>query len=310
MNPFTQQSISLPSGIFDSTFRPSLLLRNSHLQTILPVIFPEPKIHETDRRRIELPDGDFVDLDYFYPMSDATRTVLLLHGLTGSTQSQYIQRTAMALHGEGFAPVALNFRGASGEPNRLARAYHSGDTEDVRFVLQVLRRQAGKNLFGVVGFSLGANVLLKYLGEEGRDCADLKTVAVSVPFDLTEAAHILDAPKAHFYRKSLLKQMKAALWLKRKLLPDNIDFEGAMNSDSFFVFDNLVTAPLNGFKDVYDYYSRSSSLAYLTAIRAQTLILQSKDDPFLGANRNLRCYEFRNGQFPYCFHRDPFLLWY
>ncbi|MGH8459084.1 MAG: YheT family hydrolase, partial [Nevskiales bacterium] len=171
--------------IVESEFRPAPWLKNPHLQTIFAAsLRPRPRLR-LRRERIELPDGDFLDLDW----ADAgTRpgapVVILLHGLTGSIQSKYARGLMRRLNALGWRPVLMHFRGASGEPNRLPRGYHSGETTDINFVAQLLQGREPRTSLAVVGFSLGGNVLLKWLGEQGHAAPVATAVAVSVPFDL------------------------------------------------------------------------------------------------------------------------------
>jgi predicted alpha/beta-fold hydrolase len=268
-------------------FRPGRLLGVPHVQTIggrLLRRFPDVAFR---RERLDLPDGDFVDLD-FAPSADASAPlVLLLHGLEGSARRGYALNTYRELAARGLAAVGMNFRSCSGEPNRTARFYHSGDTEDLRFVLQHLRAQAPKRKLGAIGFSLGGNALVKYLGEEGeRARATLgAAVAVSVPFDLAAGARLLDNTRmGRFYTRTFLKTLRAKAALKRELIAQRCDLDRIVRARSFWEFDDAATAPLHGFAGADDYYARSSSARFIGNVKVPLLVLQSEDDPFLPAN--------------------------
>ena len=238
------------------------------------------------RERVELPDGDFVDLDFAFepprPENEAP-LVLLLHGLEGSARSGYALQTYRTLRANGIAAVGLNFRSCSGELNRLPRLYHSGETGDVGFVVQMLSERYPGRRLGLVGVSLGGNVLLKYLGEAKEAARGLVTaaVAVSVPFDLSAGADWLLRSGGRPYSRYLLRKLHAKLLVKRHSMPPVVDVERALAARNFREFDDAATAPLHGFADAEDYYQRSSSSRFLHGIRIPTLLLHSTDDPFL-----------------------------
>jgi predicted alpha/beta-fold hydrolase len=235
-----------------------------------------------------LPDGDFVDLDHADEDSarvDDRPLVVVLHGLEGSSRSGYAMECYRALLARGVAAVGLNFRSCSGEPNRLARFYHSGDTADLRFVLGLLRRRRPERPLGAIGVSIGGNVLLKYLGEEEAESCVTVAAAVSVPFDLSAGADHLTRPLATLYAARLLRSLRAKVVAKRPLLPPTVDLPAAIAARTFRAFDDAVTAPLHGFAGVDDYYGRCSSDRFLHRIRVPTLLVHSRDDPFLPEQR-------------------------
>lgn len=270
-------------------FTPAWWLKNPHWQTIYPALFRTAAagLH-CSRERLTLPDTDFLDLD-FYGQSDAP-LLILLHGLAGSAQSGYISGLQLALSAAGLASVVINFRGCSGEPNRLARAYHAGDTDDLQFVYQSLRQRFPERPMAAIGFSLGGNVLLKWLGE-GRSGIDLRAaIAVSVPLQLDVCATRLDSGWSKIYRAYLLGDLKRYMQDKRQYLQrqglasefDKLQQLGDLrNIRSFWQYDDRVVAPLHGFSGVDDYYRRSSARQYLKSIRLPTLIIQAVDDPFM-----------------------------
>jgi predicted alpha/beta-fold hydrolase len=267
--------------ITTSSFRPAWWLRGPHLQTLYPSLFRRRAHPVLQRERLELADGDFIDLDWCGDSSGPV--VLVLHGLEGSLKSHYTGGILQALAASGYRAGLMYFRGCSGEPNRLARSYHSGETGDLASVLQHIRRRHRDTPVAVIGYSLGGNVLLKWLGETGSDNDVATAVAVSVPFDLDLAARKLERGLSRIYQRHLLQKLRhsAAARSRRAALPLSAAQLGALKT--FRQFDNAVTAPLHGFRDVDDYYNRSSSRAFLRGIITPTLIIHAQDDPFLPA---------------------------
>jgi uncharacterized protein len=275
-------------------FRPAWGLGNTHVQTFAGKIL-RPKLDvPLHRERVETPDGDFVDLDFAgWPGSPSAGVgeeaplVLVLHGLEGTVRRRYMTSTYRALLGAGLRPVALSFRGCSGEPNWTARAYHSGETGDVRFVLELLRERFG-GPFGLVGYSLGGNVALKFLGESGDAARPLvgAAVAISVPFDLAAGAERIERGLlGRFYSWYFISKLRRKILQKRDLLRDVCDTDAALRARTLREFDDVATAPIHGFRDATDYYARSSSAGFMAGIRVPTLILHSRDDPFLPEDR-------------------------
>jgi predicted alpha/beta-fold hydrolase len=209
-----------------------------------------------------------------------------VHGLEGSAQSSYVLETARALAGHGIRTVAMNFRSCSGEPNRTARFYHAGETGDLAFLLDVLAaRFPGATLLGA-GFSLGANVLLKYLGERGEASRIRAAAAVSIPFDLGRGSDKLAASfMGRFYTRHFVRRLVVKYRLKRaagvRMDGVELDEKRMRRWSSFRDFDDVLTARLHGFADADDYYTRSSSGGYLHAIRVPTLLVHALDDPFV-----------------------------
>lgn len=271
----------LPGGrVVRSDFRAAWWGRDPHLQTLWPYLFrlhPRPSYR---RERFELPDGDFVDLDWSGPR-DADTTIVMLHGLGGSSSSHYIRALSHRLNMLGMRGVVMHQRGCSGEPNRLARFYHAGETDDLRRVLASLRTRLPGDRLGAAGYSLGGNMLLKWLGEAGADSMLDAAVAVSVPFDLEVGAQRLEQGLSQLYQAHLLRSMKHAVALKRRRMAYPVDSRELGRCKTFVEIDNCLTAPLHGFRDARDYYARSSARQFLGSIRIPTLILQAEDDPFL-----------------------------
>jgi len=267
--------------IVESTFRPHPLLRHPDLQTILGSLArPLPKL-ELKRERLELPDGDFVDLA-FTGEGDGP-LALLIHGLSGGFESKYLRGTALQLMRRGFRCVLFQQRGAGDEPNRLPQNYHHGASHDLGEVLKELRRREPRTPLFAVGWSLGGNVLLKHLGEDGARSPLTAAVAVSAPFLLHECALRLRRGFPRVYQNVMMRELKDGIRRKfaKIATPAGLDLERALRSRDFIEFDNAYTAPLNGFKDALDYYERCANRQFLRHIRRPTLILHSKDDPFM-----------------------------
>jgi hypothetical protein len=266
-------------------FRPARLLANAHAQTIGGRLLRRRAVPRFERERVELPDGDFVDLDHVAADAPAAAApvVLLMHGLEGSARRGYAINTYHELARRGVRAVGLNFRSCSGEPNRHARFYHSGDTADIAHVLRLLAERYPGVARGAIGFSLGGNAMLKLLGELGPDAHTLVSaaVAVSVPYDLGAGADGLDGTRiGRFYTSRFIASLIAKAEAKAALLGDTCDIERIRAARSFRDFDDAATAPIHGFADASDYYTRSSSVHYLHAIRVPTLLLHAADDPF------------------------------
>ncbi len=267
--------------ITTSTFRPAWWLPGPHLQTLYPTLFRSRMYPGLQRERLELADGDFIDLDW--TGEDGRPVVLVLHGLEGSLQSHYAGGMLRALTASGYRAVLMYFRGCSGEPNRLPRSYHSGETGDLATVVRHIRDRHPATPLAAIGYSLGGNVLLKWLGETGGDNALATAVAVSVPFDLDQAARKLERGLSRIYQRHLLQKLRRSVTAKTRRLSTAPPAVRLAGLKTFRQFDDAITAPLHGFRDVDDYYSRCSSHGYLRDVTTPTLIIHSRDDPFLPA---------------------------
>lgn len=260
-----------------TTFQPAWWLRSPHLQTLWPVYMrsrPDlPLIAET----VTLSDGDFIQLQR-YDRRDAPY-VLVLHGLEGSLNSHYAKNTLKALHDMGFSPIFMQLRGSAGIPNRKPYSYHSGRTQDVAEVIEYLA-QTQRPVVGLVGFSLGGNLTLKYMGEAKDQTTIRAAVAVSIPFQLAACSKRLEKGFSILYGKHLLKELKQSFKAKFKTMPNplNVDLD---QIKTLYQFDDQITAPLNGFTNAQHYYAKSSSKAFLKLIHYPTLIIHAKDDPFM-----------------------------
>lgn len=255
-------------------------LPGGHLQTIYASLFPPPPVR-FERRRWTAPDGDFIDVD-FAGSSQAPRTLLVFHGLEGSSNSHYARAFAAAATGAGWRVAIAHFRGCSGEPNARARAYHSGDTAEVDWIVRRLAQEAAQ--LCAIGVSLGGNVLLRWLGERGDEAAALlrRAAAVSAPLDLPASAQALDRGLNRLlYTRYFLATLKPKSLAKLERFPGIYDATRVRAAKSFREFDDLVTAPVHGFRDADHYWSTASSGPWLARIRVPTLVVNARNDPFL-----------------------------
>ena len=264
----------------DDRFRPAWWLSNRHLQTIWPVLCRRHVPLETSRERLELPDGDFLDVDW---VGRRGPIVIVLHGLQGSAESNYARGLLRKIEARGWRGALMYFRGCSGEPNRLPRSYHSGETADIDWFARELRQREPGTPLAAVAFSLGGNVLLKWLGESRADNPLRAAVAVSTPFELGAAADSMEAGFSRIYQWYLVRRLKRAVHAKMS----NGSFELALSSAdldrlrTFREFDEAVTAPMHGFRNAEDYYKRCSSRQFVDRIETPTLVLHSSDDPLM-----------------------------
>lgn len=267
--------------LIQSDFAPAWFAPGGHAQTLWAPLFRRLKTCKPVRHRHELSDGDFVDLDYTQAKSPKA-TVLLLHGLQGSSRSPYILGLTRELARRAFDVVTMHFRGCSGVPNRSARAYHSGDTDDLNNVVGMLGNQTPTRPLLVVGFSLGANVLLKWLGESSKSIPLQGAVAVCPPFDLGACAGRIARGFSRVYEAHFLRSLRAMVTQKHRLgiLPEGMSLK-AQQAGSLRDFDHTITASLHGFNGAEDYYNRSSCRGYLPTIRTPCHIIHALDDPFM-----------------------------
>lgn len=267
--------------ILISDFKTSLLFRHKHFSTMYRTLFTNPKVNFS-RNRIQTVDKDFIDLDF--SISNSKQLAVLIHGLEGSSNSKYILSTTQYLNKQNIDVVVFNLRGCSGELNYKLKAYHSGETSDLKFVLKHLRENFNYEKVALVGFSLGGNMVLKYLGEQEKNLPKELNAAISVspPCDLKGSSYELAKKSNAIYMKRFLKTLTLKVFEKSKQFPnEKIDLKGIMNSKNFADFDNLFTAPSFGFKDAHDYWAKASSLFNLDKIQLPTYLLSAKNDPFL-----------------------------
>jgi predicted alpha/beta-fold hydrolase len=262
-----------------STFKPAWWLPGAHAQTIWPGLFHHTPDLELVWERLELPDDDFIDL--VWTKRKTGPVVIVLHGLEGSINSHYAKGILSAIHAHGWRGVLMHFRGCSGEHNRQARSYHSGETGDFRFLVQTLHEREPGERIAAVGFSLGGNVLLKYLGEYGNDALIDAAAAVSVPFVLSNGADQLERGLSRFYQRYLLFRLQTKMQDKFSNRDAPFSVKNIPQWNTFHLFDHYVTATLHGFKNGKTYYAKCSSRQYLKHIKTPTLIVHARDDPFM-----------------------------
>lgn len=272
-----------------ASYRAPLLHRGAHFSTIIPNRLRKVRDIRYARQRFELEDKDFIDIDFHHCGSN--EVALLLHGLEGSSASQYMLGMATALEEIGIDSAAMNFRGCSGVPNRVAMSYHSGKTDDVREVVSGLADRYDR--IYVIGFSLGGNVALKLAGEwEGGTPKSVAAVAgISVPCDLASSGQTLQHWQNRIYLRRFLNQLKGKALEKAARFPAlDLDKQALEQAQSLKAFDDIYTAPVHGFDSATDYYDQCSSNAFIPSIRLPTLIINAQNDSFLSP----ACYPYEH----------------
>ncbi len=267
-------------------YRAPWWLPGGHLQTIYPYFALKRRAPAYRRERWDTPDGDFIDLDWADAGNADAPLVALFHGLEGASDSHYAAALMHALARHRWRGVVIHFRGCSGEPNRLARAYHSGDADEIAWILQRLRSHNAAAPLFAAGVSLGGNALLKWLGREqarARDVIDA-AAAVSAPMDLMTSGDRLGSGLNRLYGRHFLQTLKRKSLAKLNRFPALYDPARVANARTLRDFDNVVTAPLHGYRDTDDYWTRASSKPDLLRIAVPTLIVHARNDPFLPAD--------------------------
>jgi len=268
-------------------FKPDIFLKNNHIQTIYASFFRKFPKHNFFIEKFIFNDDDFTHC-YWYKEPSATNNkpiVVLFHGLAGSYKSHYIQGVMQELDTKGFDCVVLHFRSCSGVMNKKVQTYHSGKTDDALEYMRALRVKFPNKLFFGVGFSLGANMLLKLLGEEKENSLLTSAIAVSAPMMLDVCANSINKGFSKFYESMLVKNLNILLEQKyemhdmQKII--GLKKEDVKNIKTFWEFDEIYTAKVNGFKSAQDYYEKSSARQFLKDIQTPTLIIHAKDDPFM-----------------------------
>ena len=260
-------------------------LRGGHAQTIYPLLVAgDVPIYR--RMRWETPDGDFIDLDWIDCAASSLRQtplVVLFHGLEGSSRSHYARALMRELSRRDWSGVVVHFRGCSGEPNRLPRAYHSGDFAEIDWILRRLRAQQPNRAIFAIGVSLGGSALLNWLGREGRAAGSILSAAVAVgtPLDLALAGRALGRGFNALYTRDFLRSMKRSARAKWASFPGVFDRERMLAATTLYEFDDAVTAPLHGFRDADEYWRRASSRPWLGGVGIPTLVLNAVNDPFV-----------------------------
>jgi uncharacterized protein len=266
--------------LISSTYRAPLLLRQGDIHTIAQSLFRRVRGVSYSRERITTPDHDFLDIDWLH--LESPKSAVLIHGLEASSQTSYIRGMAKALHQAGYQIAVMNLRGCSGELNLQLRAYHSGETDDVETVIRHVLIRGGCEELVLIGFSLGGNLILKYLGESGVGLHPQikKAVALSVPCDLNAGATHLDSPRNFIYRNRFLRTLKHKALLRIRNHHFQVEEKKLLAVSTLREYDDVFTSPLFGFDDAGDYYRKCSSKQFIKDISIPTLILTAKDDPF------------------------------
>lgn len=258
--------------------RPSLLF-NGHIETIYPAVFRKVKLASPIKRiRLKTPDNDFLDTDWM--INGNSKLVILQHGLEGSSDRAYIMGMAKIFHEHGYDVCAWNFRSCSQEMNLQPIFYHSGATYDLEVVVDYAL-QSYEDI-SLIGFSLGGNLTLKYLGEKKRDSRIKRAVAISVPLDLASSADIIDQPQCILYQRRFLSNLKAKIRIKEAKMPGSMNLSALKRLSTLRGFDEHFTAPIHGFASAEEYYKINSARHFLDGIKIPTLILNAQNDPLLG----------------------------
>lgn len=279
--------------LIDSNYNPPRVFKNGHVSTLYAALVRKVNNVKQQRERLWLNDGDFIDVDWSFTSVKTNKVIIVLHGLEGNAQRPYMLGVAKYFSENGFDVACVNFRGCSGEPNIHYRSYHSGETQDLQEVIDFI---INKNKYSAVflkGFSLGGNVILKYLGENKMLVRELKAaVAVSVPCNLYDAMLALHEPKNFIYSKNFKYHLVNKLKQKHELFNDCASMQQIKNIKTLKDFDDVYTAPAHGFKDALDYYYSCSALRFLDTITIPTLVLNAQNDSFLAPS----CYPIKQAQ--------------
>jgi predicted alpha/beta-fold hydrolase len=266
-----------------SSYQPPLWLRNAHANTIFPALFRKVEGVIYQRERLSTPDGDFLDLDWSRTGSD--QLLIILHGLEGAADRPYIRGMARHFNRAGWDALGMNFRSCSGEMNRSLRTYHMGETSDLDLIITRIRERGEYDKIALAGFSLGGNVILKYLEEKGSSAPVFRAVVFSVPCQISSANLEIDRFRNSMYLRRFLRSLNAKMRIKAQQFPGHMP-DPLPQARSFREFDDRFTAPVHGFADAMDYWTRCSTVNDLHRIRVPVLMVNAQDDTFLSAG----CY--------------------
>lgn len=267
--------------IHHSSYRRSRLMPNGHFETIYPALFRKVEAVGYERERIEMPDGDFLDLDW---LDGGNRRLLLLtHGLEGSSDRHYMQGMARIFLKNNWDVLAWNCRSCSGEINRSQRMYHHGEIGDIGEVIRHALRTKDYETVILIGFSMGGNINMKYLGVHGRERPEpvRACVAFSSPTDIEAGAYMLDQASNVIYRKRFLRHLKVKMVKKNEQYPGVLDLRNFRKIRTWRDFDEYFSAPLNGFRDAAEFYQQASAKNFMSGIAVPTLLVQALNDPIL-----------------------------
>ena len=270
-----------------SQHQPSFLFRNGHFSTIYSArLRPIPKLIQ-ERERVMLPDGDFIDVDWSFSEKETRKAAILLHGLEGNAQRVYMKGQAMQLILKGWDVAAMNHRGCSGEDNLLYESYNSGRTIDLEWLIDSILKIGKYDEISLIGFSLGGNLVLKYLGEKEILPKQIKKgIAISAPLNLKGSLDALNRPENILYNRVFVNDLRKKYKRKMQHFPVKMNLQTYQKIQTLLDFDNLYTAPAHGFIDAFDYYEKSSSIQFIENIKIPILILSAKNDSFLSKD----CY--------------------
>ncbi|PRX40786.1 YheT family hydrolase [Salegentibacter salegens] len=261
------------------------IFKNAHVSSIFAATLRKVKFSFSAKDRIELSDGDFLDLERSFYSAKNDKIIILLHGLAGNANRPYMLGMAKHFQENGWDIASMNFRSCSGEINRLYRSYHAGATEDLEAVINHLQQEQKYKKIALVGFSLGGNLMLKYLGEQNNIPSEIKSaVAVSTPCDLGASLEELNKTHNFIYSKRFIKNLKKELQFRQTHFPSKISKEEITQCNSLLAIDELYTSRAHGFKDASDYYKKCSCIGFLPEINIPTLLLNAKNDTFLSSN--------------------------
>ncbi len=277
-----------------SKYIPSYLFKNSHLSTIYPNLLRKVRYIAQKRERLELDDGDFIDIDWSYTADKNSKNLaILIHGLEGNAQRQYMLGLAKKLNNSQWNVAAINLRNCSGEVNRYYQSYNAGVSDDLHEVIHHIINTYSYSIITLCGFSLGGNIMLKYLGEERVLPKKIRAaVGISVPCDLYDSLTAINKPHNYIYQKRFIRTLKRKLYERQELFPDQLKIEDIKACNSLIDIDNIYTSKAHGYIDAMDYYMKCSCLQFLPNIKVPTLVLNAKNDSFLGAN----CYPIKEAK--------------
>lgn len=290
--------------VIESTYIAPLLFRNYHISTIYASALRKVSPPEFKRERLELEDGDFLDMDWSSTEGQKQKKVaIILHGLEGSSTRPYVMGMTNHYNRKGWDVAAVNLRGCSGELNRLYRSYNAGASEDLEQVVNYILQNRNYSEIALTGFSLGGNLMLKYLGEDRKLPKEIKAaVAISTPCDLYKSLLKLEEPQNFIYSRRFVKKLKQQLFLREAKFPDKLSRAQIESCRTLYSIDDLYTGKAHGFKDARDYYEKSSALNFIPNIKIPTLLLNAKNDAFLSNNSSPVEMAERN---PYFFLEMP-----
>ncbi len=279
-------------------YTPNLFFRNKHFNTLYRY-YRNKTLVSFSRKRIPTKDTDFIDLDISSVQSD--KAIIAIHGLEGSSNSSYIKSLTLLANQQNYDVIALNLRGCSGEPNWTLGSYHSGKTSDLAEVIRYIEQQYTYKQLHLVGYSLGGNITLKFMGELSNNLPEVlkSAVAVSVPCDLKGSAKAIDQFSNKLYQNNFLKTLREKAKYKMEKFPNaKLRTKKVLNAKNFTEFDEYFTALAHGFENANDYYKKSSSKQFIQHIKSPTLLISALDDPFLSES----CYPFAEAKKHKYFH--------